>query len=203
VTDIPHVGDLNSVVEKYKCCGFENTTYLDIGCGSNLRDSFEVDTVYGIDIRADESRNVKFADLFTDSILYQYNSFDYLTALDFIEHVLRIIYSPNLRFAFVELMNEIYRVLKPGGVFLSHTPVFPFPASFQDPTYVNIITEDAFPLYFDDVNRFASAYGFTGAFIIEGQFLRPPHLISILRKNIMKAELLYQVTEIVRYHRYC
>ena len=88
-----------------------------------------------------------------------------------------------LRFCFVELMNEVYRVLKPGGIFLSHTPIFPFPASQQDPTHVNLITEDTFPKYFDDSSRFASMYGFTGSFKVEDQLLSPPYLISVLRKN--------------------
>jgi len=80
-------------------------------------------------------------------------------------------------------MNEIYRVLKVGGLFYSFTPAFPHAAAFQDPTHVNIITEGTFPSYFDDKNRWAEMYGFKGAFQIVEQTWRGPHLASILRKT--------------------
>ena len=38
--------------------------------------------------------------------------FDFVTAHDFLEHIPRLIYSPARRLPFVELMNEIWRVLK-------------------------------------------------------------------------------------------
>jgi hypothetical protein len=81
-------------------------------------------------------------------------------------------------------MNEIWRVLKPGGCFGHHTPAFPHSAAWRDPTHVNIITEETFPLYFDDKHRLAAMYGFIGAFLIEQQRWVPNgvHLQGILRK---------------------
>jgi hypothetical protein len=73
-----------------------------------------------------------------------------VTAHDFIEHIPKVICNPQRRNSFIELMNETWRVLKVGGRFLSVTPAFPQPAAFVDPTHVNIITEQIFPLYFDD-----------------------------------------------------
>lgn len=52
------------------------------------------------------------------------------------------------RLAFVELMKEIYRVLKPGGLFFRQTPAFPAKEALQDPTHVNIITEDTMAFFF-------------------------------------------------------
>jgi SAM-dependent methyltransferase len=92
-------------------------------------------------------------DLAIESIPFPSEYFDYVSAYDFIEHVPRIIYNPTRRFCFIELMNEIYRVLKMGGTFASFTPAFPKEAAFIDPTHVNIITENTFPLYFDNKNR--------------------------------------------------
>jgi len=95
-----------------------------------------------------------------------------------------VIYRPDRRLCFVELMNEIYRVLKVGGLFFSFTPAFPAAAAWRDPTHVNIITEETFPLYFDDVNRLASIYGFQGHFKIEEQKWHDNnmHLITVMRK---------------------
>jgi SAM-dependent methyltransferase len=158
------------------------TQALDIGCGTTPRNPFNADGVFGIDIRDDVARNIKYADLAVEAIPYADNTFDYVTAFEFLEHVPRILYAPARRFPFVELMNEIHRVLKPGGVLLSHTPAYPYPQAFQDPTHVNIITEATFANYFDDSKTWARIYGFTGAFTVLRQGWNKPHLISVLRK---------------------
>jgi SAM-dependent methyltransferase len=158
------------------------TLALDIGCGTDPRNPFNADEVFGIDIRADAARNIKYADLAVEAIPYADGTFDYLTAFEFLEHVPRVLYAPARRFPFVELMNEIHRVLKPGGVLLSHTPAYPYPQAFQDPTHVNIITEATFPNYFDDQKTWARMYGFKGSFTVLRQGWHRPHLISVLRK---------------------
>jgi SAM-dependent methyltransferase len=117
-----------------------------------------------------------------EPIPYEDNFFEYVSAHDFLEHIPRVVYVPGRRNAFVELMNEVYRVLKVGGMFLSLTPAYPHAAAFQDPTHVNIITEETFPLYFDDVNRWAAGYGFKGAFRIRIQEWRGVHLLTVMQK---------------------
>jgi hypothetical protein len=79
-------------------------------------------------------------------------------------------------------MNEVYRVLKVEGLFLSFTPAYPHAEAFRDPTHVNIIAEDTFSIYFDNKYRWASMYGFTGAFEIVMQEWRGPHLLTIMKK---------------------
>jgi len=145
------------------------TRTLDIGCGKVPKNPFSMDEVYGIDIREDIDAKIFRADLAVEPIPFAGEFFDGVSAFDFIEHVPRVIYMPHRRFCFVELMNEIFRVLKTGGKFLSFTPAFPASAAWRDPTHVNIITEETFPLYFDDQNRIASMYGFNGYFQITGQ----------------------------------
>jgi hypothetical protein len=84
-------------------------------------------------------------------------------------------------------MNEIYRVLKIGGTFASFTPAFPKEAAWRDPTHVNIITEQTFPLYFDDKNRWGKDYGFIGSFEIIDQKWHPnnSHLQTIMKKVVI------------------
>lgn len=162
------------------------TRALDIGCGNTSKNPFSMDEVYGVDIREDIDAKIFQADLAVDPIPFADEFFDGVSAFDFIEHVPRVIYMPQRRFCFVELMNEIYRVLKPRGTFLSFTPAFPAPAAWRDPTHVNIITEETVPLYFDDKNRMASMYGFDGYFQITGQRWHENkiHLITEMTKVI-------------------
>jgi SAM-dependent methyltransferase len=161
-----------------------STKSLDIGCGPEPKNPFSLKEVYGIDIREDIDNRIFRADLAIEPIPFEDNFFDGVSAFDFIEHVPRVIYMPGRRFCFVELMNEIHRVLKPGGRFLSFTPAFPASPAWRDPTHVNIITEETFPLYFDDKNRFAAIYGFNGFFRIESQSWHENkvHLITVMKK---------------------
>lgn len=80
-----------------------------------------------------------------ESIPRDSNSLDFVTAYNFIEHIPRIIVSEKTRFPFIELMSEIHRVLKLGGLFYSKTPAN---AAFQHPAHVNIITNEPFPIIF-------------------------------------------------------
>jgi SAM-dependent methyltransferase len=165
------------------------TRTLDLGCGQQPRNPFQMDEVMGIDLTANASGSIRTADLAIEPIPFPDNWFDAVTAFDFIEHVPRVIYAPGRRFPFVALMNEIYRVLKPGGLFLSHTPAFPHAVAFQDPTHVNIITEETFPRYFGENqhHRYATMYGFTGYFrLVKQQWDQGgTHLDTLMRKLIL------------------
>jgi SAM-dependent methyltransferase len=68
-------------------------------------------------------------------------------------------------FPFINLMNEIFRALKPGGLFYAVTPAFPSPAAFQDPTHINFITAET-KNYFTGSYPIAKilGYGFEGSF---------------------------------------
>lgn len=158
------------------------TSTVDLGCGTKPRNPFRADTVAGLDIRENEALGVRCADLAVEPLPWPDASFDYVTAFDFIEHVPRVAYVPARRFPFVELMNEVHRVLKPGGVFLSSTPAYPFAPVFRDPTHVNVITEDTFPYYFDAKRCEARMYGFRGAFDVVRQGWRRYHLITVLKR---------------------
>lgn len=147
------------------------TKHLDLGCGAKPRNPYRCAEVFGCDIRASEdvAFEVDFsytqANLVIAGIPFPDNFFDSISAFDFIEHIPRQVIQKDgdLINPFVNLMSEIYRVLKPGGIFLAVTPAYPRPEAFQDPTHVNIITEKTHR-YFLGPNPLARMYGFKGAF---------------------------------------
>ena len=84
--------------------------------------------------------------------------------------------------AFVLLMNEIFRVLKPDGVFFCVQPCFPFKQALQDPTHVNIMTEDTLYRYFCDP-AWARIYGYNGAFNMVREGWLSDKYFAFMRKS--------------------
>lgn len=184
VSELPRIKDMEELYKRY---GHHRDTHsvrrsLDLGCGSKPRNPFEATQLFGVDIRPLPDLGIYAADLATQPIPFEGNSFDYLTAYDFIEHIPRVIFSPECGFPFVSLMNEILRVLKPGGIFFSQTPLYPFCVSMGDPTHVNYITTETFPNYFCGTSCLGAMYGFQGYFDFLYQGRLDSHLITILKK---------------------
>jgi SAM-dependent methyltransferase len=181
--NLPKLKSIEPLYEKYqRVRSGENTKSLDLGCGAKPRNQFRAETSFGLDVRDDLAMGIKSADLVLDPIPFEDNFFDYVTAYDFLEHIPRVVYLPERKLPFVELMNEIYRVLKPGGIFLSRTPIYPYGSAFRDPTHINILTDETFSLYFDDQHRWAQIYGFHGAFKVLEQVRIEPSLVAVLQK---------------------
>ena len=84
---------------------------MDLGCGEIPRNPFNAGEIYGLDIRENLERNIRYADLAVEALPFSDNMFDYITAYDFLEHIPRVVYLPERRFSFIQLMNEVYRVL--------------------------------------------------------------------------------------------
>jgi SAM-dependent methyltransferase len=180
----PEITDLNPLYMQYGSAksNLQNSVTLDIGCGETPRNPFNASQTYGLDIREDLSKNIRYADLTVEPLPFDENMFDFITAYDFLEHVPRVVYLPERRFSFIQLMNEIHRTLKPGGIFLSRTPFYPISSVFTDPTHVNVITADTFPMYFDDKHTWAKMYGFKGGFRLNFQAVNDTHLVTVLQK---------------------
>jgi len=67
---------------------------------------------------------------------------------------------------FIEIMNEVHRILKPGGLFIALTPCFPSPAAFGDPTHVNFISEGTYEYFAKHNFAKTLGYGFNGEFAV-------------------------------------
>lgn len=152
--------------------GINSSSHLDFGCGyDEARNPFNSEKVYGVDI-IEQLGRVNYLQINNDGKIAQDNeSFDSISAFDVIEHLSRE-GNPN---AFITFMNEAFRLLKPNGILLCVTPAYPNPSSFQDPTHVNIITDQTIN-YFSGPTAGARVlgYGFNGQFELLAQFWAKP-----------------------------
>lgn len=174
--------NLQKILNQYHKDG--NTLSIDLGCSNSPKNPFNASEVFGIDLFEQKENNIYKCRLGFERIPFDENSFDFVSAFDLIEHIPRYSERDDIHNnPFIFLMNEIWRILKVEGIFLSHTPIYPFKSSFQDPTHNNIITADTFNLYFSE-NKYeiASQYGINCNFKISDQYLYGEHLVSILKK---------------------
>jgi SAM-dependent methyltransferase len=163
----------------------ENATVaLDIGSGPEPKNPFNATEVYGADLRVNERKKVIFADLSSGTLPFESEKFDYVTAHDLLEHIARVsLVNGETKFPFVNLINEIFRVLKPGGVFFNIQPCFPSKEAFQDPTHINIMTEDTINYYFCQP-AWARIYGFEGSFEMINEGWLGGKYFSFIKKTL-------------------
>lgn len=133
---------------------------LDLGSGIGPRQK-EGYEACGVDLFDFGVSNVRVADLAIQPIPYEDNEFDLVTAYDFMEHIPPVLYLPaycgdaprgsrhpvERRNCMIELFNEIYRVLVPGGEFYFESPAY-IPgennqAVWQDPTHIYFWTPES------------------------------------------------------------
>ena len=168
-----------SIPQRYSLKSSEHSVHVDLGCGSLPRNPLNAQRVIGIDVLLDppfivSNASVEYKRVVPGSPLpFEIDQIDSISAFDFLEHIPRFDRTREGEFVnpFIEMMNEVHRILKPGGLFIALTPCFPSPAAFTDPTHVNFISEETH-LYFSGQN-FANSkgYGFTGEFsLIEAKW---------------------------------
>jgi len=128
---------------------------LDIGCGGRPRNPFEAEKLIGLDLVSTQE-GVYQCIIGYEPLPLADNSVDFVSAFDFIEHLPRTAIVNNcITNPFIDTMSEIWRVLKPNGLFFAQTPAYPAAAAFVDPTHVNVITEGT-------ISYFAKRYGLDG-----------------------------------------
>ena len=111
---------------------------LNLGCGYRKKSGFiNIDNraVVEPDLCCDVTGGLPFDD----------NSVDEVVAQDFLEHI------PIGKV--VPLIEEIYRVLKPNGKFISLTPSTDGRGAFQDPTHCSFWNANSWLYYMDDAYR--------------------------------------------------
>jgi SAM-dependent methyltransferase len=122
---------------------------LDIGSGdvNRIQTGYEGYGVDIYDVQADWLTECRVADLAIEPIPFEDDTFDLVTAHDFLEHIPPVIYlDGKKRNCMIELFNEIYRVLKNDGIFMHSTPGYIYGSNNQsvwsDPTHVYVWTLD-------------------------------------------------------------
>jgi SAM-dependent methyltransferase len=161
-----------AIPQRFSLAGVRFATHVDLGCGSLPRNPLAAEKVIGVDISTRPTFKVTKGILEYKQVIpglplpFESNQIQSISAFDFLEHLPRSDRSPDGDYTnpFINMMNEIYRILEPGGIFIALTPCYPSAAAFTDPTHVNFISETTH-LYFSGPN-FAKVkdYGFTGDF---------------------------------------
>ena len=111
---------------------------LDIGCGANKQDGF-----VGLDIR-----DLEGVDIVHDFEEIPWPLPDESVLVAVASHVVEHI-SPA-KFGFINFMNEVWRVLKPGGEFAIAVPHGSSQGYLQDPTHVNQCNEATWAYFAPD-----------------------------------------------------
>lgn len=113
---------------------------LDIGCGGNKQPGFvgvDYRKVPGVDIVQD-LEEFPWKDIPDESVLVA-------IASHVVEHI-----NPA-KGTFIRFMDEVWRILKPGGEFAIVTPYAGSPGYWQDPSHCNGVTENTLR-YFDPLD---------------------------------------------------
>jgi hypothetical protein len=164
---------------------------LDLGCGDNVRgpDGWEH---WGIDIDPANHPNTRAADLTFDPIPFPDAFFQRVSAWDFLEHLPMRAWVADFSGrrstvnVMVNLFNEVWRVLEPGGVFESFTPHLPhFQDVFRDPTHVSYWVEQTWDYFAHPGTMIGLTrrYGLVADFSLIHKEWRGAHLYVELRKG--------------------
>jgi len=83
----------------------------------------------------------------------------------------------------IPLMNEIYRILKPGGIFKIRVPHSGSKEAFQDPTHVRFFNENSWQYFTKEVSQAFPGYGIKTDFVIKENAIEGAENIVELEKR--------------------
>jgi len=164
---------------------------VDLGCGSNPRNPFNAERLIGVDCHPCNAEIIQ-CNIGFEALPFNDASIDFATAFDFIEHLPRFAIRERPFNPFIDTMSEIWRILKPNAIFFAKTPAYPSAAAFQDPTHVNIITDQTVSYFakrpcldgalIDPWGlELGKQYGFKGEFLLIRQWWEQPHLCWLMQ----------------------
>lgn len=153
------------------------SVHVDLGGGLEPKNPFKASEVFCVDLESQHNGS-DFKSLSFDvsrAFPLETDSVSSFSAYDLVEHIPRWERrDEKIVFPFVNFMNEIFRCLEPGGIFLAVTPAYPEKEVFQDPTHVNYITIDTVK-YFENFSTKGQGYGIDANFrIIINNWLKGP-----------------------------
>lgn len=153
---------------------------VDLGCGFRKRGTI------GIDVRLDGTDADLQCNLGFEPIPLEDECADAVYCQDFLEHLPKAVYSEQrgeMLYPIIQLFNEVWRILKPGGVFTSRTPCYPNVEIHQDPTHLSVWTLKSMD-YFCGKYPVAFVYGVKARFEMVENKMDRFYLYAELRKPI-------------------
>lgn len=113
---------------------------LDLACGNHLQEGFT-----GVDLTTEGTQATIAQDLLTFPWPFESNSIEEVVCSHFLEHIPKGDSAHDPLFAF---MDELWRILTPGGTVKFICPYYTSVRAWQDPTHHRVISEPMF-FYFD------------------------------------------------------
>ena len=117
----------------------DSSSHLDFGCGVTPRNPLNAEKMTCVDINPNPSIENLVVISPGSALPFRDNTFSSVSAYDVLEHLPRFHDGKN---PFIYYMNEMCRVLAPGGRAIFVFPSFPHKDAFSDPTHVNYITDE-------------------------------------------------------------
>ena len=157
---------------------------VDLGCGFRRTGNL------GIDVTLDGTNADLICRLGFEPIPLDDEVADSVYCRDFLEHIPKAYYSETekkLRYPIIELMNEVWRILKAGGTFTTLTPCYPNPEVHRDPTHLSVWTLESMQ-YFCGKYPVATIYGIKTKFELVENRLDGFYLHAVLRKPVLSEQ---------------
>ena len=151
---------------------------VDLGCGFRKQGNI------GIDVTTEGTQADLVCQLGFEPLPLSDNSVHKMVCRDFLEHLPKAYYSESarrLKYPIIDLMNDIWRVLRPGGTFTSRTPCYPHVEVHRDPTHLSVWTLESMD-YFCGKYPVAKIYGVKEWFELVENRMEAFYLYAVLRK---------------------